>query len=88
MALQDIVTLGGFFSLTVQWGKSATGNLFLLLLPEKNTIEQSPPCTGCSHSCHTPIFSFKMQKEGKVILLEEQFTFQFSSFVCVKMAVR
>lgn len=82
MSLQDVDKPYCFFVSHSTKGEFATGHFFGLLLPVENTIEQSPPHAACFHSCHTAIFSFKKQK---VILSEKQFTFQVSSFACIKM---
>lgn len=61
------ISLGGVFFSYSAMGEFATGDFFLLLLPGKNTIEQSPSRTACFPSCHTAIFSFKKQKANKYL---------------------
>lgn len=65
--LRTWISLGGIFVSRSTIGEFPTGCFFLLPLPGKNTMEQNPPSRGYSHSCHTAIFSFELQKSKMYI---------------------
>lgn len=75
--LRTWISLGFFFVSHSRMGEFATGHFFLSPLPGKDTIEQSLPSRGCSHSCHTAIFSFKTQKSKKFVIRAVYFLVKF-----------